>query len=177
MINLLPLEEKEKIKAEYRVRVFVVILFFVFATIIIATVLLLPRYLFLETRERVYGGELSKIDIDLADGQRELKNVLRDTKRKVDILESGADKVNVYHDIFLPVLENRNTIEIDGISYENTRDDDVLLVSGISPDRDTLLDFIKKLEQNPSFGNVELPVSNFIKNKDIEFSMDISVQI
>ena len=46
----------------------------------------------------------------------------------------------------------------------------------MAKDREVLRGFVKALEEEPYFERVEIPVSNFVKDRDIEFSLEIGVK-
>ena len=48
-------------------------------------------------------------------------------------------------------------------------------VSGISYNREALVSFVKSLEASKVFKNVDLPISNFTKDRDIKFTFRMSV--
>jgi len=95
-----------------------------------------------------------------------------------------SDEVNILLDQNVFVLAEGGLIErmlgskpvgihIDSIFYK--KDDGSSVLRGLSDDRDTLLEFIKILEGKKDFYNIDLPISNLVKDKDIEFTIKIDL--
>jgi Tfp pilus assembly protein PilN len=50
-------------------------------------------------------------------------------------------------------------------------------LSGISSSREVLMNYVKILDKSGSFKNVESPISNLAKDKDFDFSINLSVSL
>ena len=48
-------------------------------------------------------------------------------------------------------------------------------ISGIATNREVLLSFGKALEYDISFSKVDLPISNFVKGKNISFRLTVTL--
>ena len=74
------------------------------------------------------------------------------------------------------ILSNKIlSIRINEIFY--TLDDQsaaTITLAGVSSTREALVSFVKKLEDSGSFQAVNLPVSNFRKDKNIDFSISMT---
>ncbi len=75
------------------------------------------------------------------------------------------------------IIKNKiPTIHINEILYKFTdKSNSAITLSGVSLTRDALVAFVKKLQSSGSFKSVNLPVSNFTKDKDINFSLSMAV--
>ncbi len=62
-------------------------------------------------------------------------------------------------------------------SYEIDFEKGVIQVSGVASDRDVLISFKNNLELNPEFTGVDVPISSFEKEKDIEFNMILTFNV
>ena len=69
-------------------------------------------------------------------------------------------------------------IRIKNIVFDNERDPEPATITliGIATDRESLRSFGRLMEARTEFSTVDLPVSNFAKEKDIEFSMLVTIK-
>jgi hypothetical protein len=67
-------------------------------------------------------------------------------------------------------------IKITQILYDNTvaKGDKKVNIQGTAPSRERLLIFRQALEGNPAFKKVDLPISNFVKGSNIQFSLSLT---
>ncbi|NIR48449.1 PilN domain-containing protein, partial [candidate division KSB1 bacterium] len=47
-------------------------------------------------------------------------------------------------------------------------------INGTARDRAALSAFARELENEPRFANIDLPISNFVKETDIDFSLTLT---
>jgi len=75
------------------------------------------------------------------------------------------------------VLSKRSkTINISGISYAvSDSKNAVLTIDGTSGTREALVSFVKNLQALGMFKTVDLPISNLAKDKDLTFSIKITI--
>lgn len=174
MINLLPEEYKKNIERKYEMRVFKVILLFILATLITATALLVPSYI------------ISASKHDLAE-ERSLR-VLSFNNEESSKIEAKIREVNVKLSIIKPVLEvplheliklvvenKGNSVVIRSFNYESRGVTAKLDLLGVAKTREALLGFVDRLEKEKIFAEVYSPVSNLVKEKDIEFVIQIGI--
>ena len=50
-----------------------------------------------------------------------------------------------------------------------------VVISGVSPDRESLLEFKNNIEKNPNIQNVYFPPENWLKPKDLSFSLQFEI--
>ncbi|MFC1721075.1 hypothetical protein ACFLY0_02195 [Patescibacteria group bacterium] len=172
MINLLPLQEKNNVNIEYRARLITVALFFVFALIILSMVLRISLYIALSAKERVAQEHLATI---ISNDESEFPiDFLEDANKKLSILQADDIQSVLHEDVFRAIVEERAEILITSISYQKSNEDQTVRVSGVSSSREELLDFVKALERK-GFSDVDVPVSSFVKVRDLEFSLNIKI--
>jgi len=178
MINLLPLEEKKKVRGEYFARLTITGLFFLLATLAIAMVFLISSYVSLNTEESTARERLEAYASEEAQDAKEFDQVIKDTNKKLEILQGDDRSKRIYDEVFGVIIGSKGAVRITGLTYEKDKTDiKRVRLAGISPDRESLLAFTNILEQENLFTNVEVPVSNFVKEHDIEFSMEITLGI
>jgi hypothetical protein len=186
MIDLLPIPEKNAIRKEYHLRVFVVSLA-MFSSVLAASVLsFLPTYLFTISR---YGAFLSELQSDETQGRisqvKEMEMTVRETNKKIDLLKSGESASNV-SSILLGILENKpRGVTITALSYnlgesivkkgKESATPTAVGITGKSANRASLLAFKDALAQKKEFITVDLPISSLVKDTDLSFSITISM--
>lgn len=178
MLNLLIREDRYKIRREYLFRyanVFLMLAFVLSLSLILLWIILLKTtetefVLYQEQNQKLENSEIVKL-------KKEYTYTL--------------DKINTTHDLFienknnptqyLEVVENSlvSGINIESFDFNFLKDSGKsekiysMKLSGISSRRDNLLAFTKRLEENPKISEVVLPFSNFVKEEDLNFSIDI----
>ncbi|MFO0718644.1 MAG: hypothetical protein U0522_01275 [Candidatus Paceibacterota bacterium] len=175
MTNLLPQPEQMAIKKEYKYRRSIVfVLMFVF-TMIVGAGFLLPSLILSNIKLKTVSFEAEKART--ANEQRVKDNAsvstLKETESKLALLNTSGVGGSVVSVVDLITKEKSPNIRIREISYEGGVSGKIT-ISGLSKDRESLTDFLHQMQAISIFKLVDLPVSNFAKDKDISFSMQIS---
>lgn len=174
MINLLPYQEKGKNFSKKTTKVAVICGFLFFFFLICFILVLFSVKLYFESRaiaEEAAVSDLKKnsateeinkfrSDINFLNG--EVRNQNEFQKNKVyfsDILEkiSSLMAQNIYL--------NNISINLNSVS-----------LSGFAPAREDLLSFKDNLEKESSFENISFPPSDWVKAKDIDFSVTFNLK-
>jgi hypothetical protein len=171
-MNFLPEEDKKNIKREYYRRLFVVFGLFSFFAIVIGIILLLP-VIFL------FQGQKTETARQIAVSQELLKNEGGENiVRLVQELNTRAEhlseqKKNIWE--ASPLIKKILTAKSENIKIKRiSLDEKTIVVQGISDTRQRLLSFIDDLKRG-GFSKVESPLSNIIKDKDIDFTINIQL--
>ena len=175
MFNLLPDSEKKFILAEYANRRTVAALAFLFVLGLIASISAFPAFLLSsakvsEVREEIEAVRQSKIFQE----ESSLSAELQKTQGKISSLHPKEAFIPV-ETVFTRIITHRGDgIRMNGLRLSATTDAErQILVNGIARDRDALLSFVHALEEDPLFSSVDLPVSNFTRDRNAEFSLTI----
>ncbi len=183
MINLLPASEKNEIRKEYRLRALTTFFAMLFAALLVTVFSFLPTYFFALSRHEAF---LSESQSDAMREQvsraKDMETTVLETNKKIDALKSGASAPRV-KDIFLEILESKSGgIAITGLSYDfssgsgkGATNVGTVGITGRSSDRATLLAFKDALAQKKEFGAVDLPISNLVKDTNLDFSINLVV--
>ncbi len=178
MFNVLPDILKKEIAAEYRFRLITTVCFFVLCIQIAIVVLLLPPWMFTFYKEKDAQGQISFLQQSPDSQNAEaLKNVISSTNHKINIIHTTL----VYPEI-VPLLNNvllykNEKVRINNFHYTTDGAGKVsVVVGGIATTRESLVSFVKKLQDSGMYSSVDLPVSNLAKDKDIEFRMTLSIK-
>ena len=175
MINLIPKEEKKKMKWDFYSRLGVLFLVTLAFCIFIAILSLLPSYFMVSVKGNVAETKLETQKEKIISGEE----VLTEAKAVNDqlVLLEKAEKnqfllsVKVINAI---VLKKRSDIKITRILYENNETaGKKISINGTAPSREVLLLFSKALRDDPTFKSVDLPVSNFVKGSNIQFFLTL----
>ncbi len=172
-MNFLPEEDKGKIKKEYLRRLFVVVGLFSLSTIFIGIILLLSSSVFLNDRKNNLERQLVISEERLSRGKiDDIIFLAEDLNKKISLLDSGQKNIREKSSIIRLILgEKTGSIKINDFLF----DKDKILIQGTSDTRQGLLSFIDSLKKKEDFKKVESPVSNLIKERDIEFRLTIEL--
>jgi hypothetical protein len=177
MANLLPKKEQNALKREYSLRRFDVILFLVCVVLAVSLILLFPSYILSKVRATNVSAELEivKKATNAANPTDDLTLRLREAKEKAVTLQVFEKNLSVY-DLIHTFETKSPSIKLKDISYTRGIDDVLITIQGRAGDRESLTTFQKQIKAYPNFSRVDLPISNFAKDKDIDFTMKITVK-
>lgn len=177
MINLIPTEEKKRMKTYFWVRL-LTIGFIVFGcSILIGAVALLPAY-FHVTVKNSLAKEKSKAQQETPLGATESQIIgeVNDLNKKLELIEKSRQAEFVISErVINNVVEKKMPdIKITEIGYEyNATKGKEIRISGEALSRERLLLFRLALERDPAFKKVDLPVSNFVRGSNIHFFLTL----
>ena len=177
MINLIPKEEKKKMVLDFYSRLVVLLFVALDFCILVAFLSLLPSYFISTVKDDFLDTKLElQKEEDIARGQQSLVRV-KEVNEKLDILEGAAKNqfllsAKVVNAI---LLKKRSDIKISRIFYEdNQTQGKKITLTGTAPSREILLLFSRALSDDSTFKSVNLPVSNFVKGSNIQFSLTLT---
>ena len=176
MRNLLLPKDKKILYREYLLRLAVVVLVFLFFTLIAGIVFLSPSYFISQAKEKVISdqAEITKASI-AAREQAASSVVLVEARQKLELLATHKAQPRITEIFRAVVLSKPDGIQIIGLLYrERGEPGGEVVVGGVASKREILLSFQKVLEQEPLFETVVLPVSVLAPDQDIEFTITIN---
>ena len=178
MINLLPTENKKKNISEQRLNIVVFYLYIVGTCFIIGLVSLLPSYFPIIIKNHISHQDLNALDslpvsqLDqetsgiVANVNAKMSSIDEAEKNKFLVLENALDEV---------IAQKMPDIKIIAFDYDKTSDGNKnIVLHGISPNRARLLLFRQALEGDKAFSHVDLPISNFVKGSNIDFTLNLA---
>jgi hypothetical protein len=174
MFNLLPKDIRDQVKKEYFLRELIVISLFV--SFILTTFLIfnIPTWLNSYYKEKEVLINIDKvnesIDISLV-GTNELIKLLNGRLKVIDGFLSYPKFVPFVKDILSKKTSSISLKEITFSSSTTTKAN--ITIGGVAKTRESLLSFVKNLQDLKRFSKVDLPISNFTKDKDLNFSINI----
>jgi len=175
MFNLLPNHSKKIISKDYILRRYAVILGVVVFVQIWLIVFLLPSLVtsYFKNKDLSYQVESMKES-----------NVAKDAGFISDMIVSTNNKLSLYENDFnypqiVPIIKDVLSYKSQSISftdfmYEFTGSSSATIsLRGRAMTRESLVSFVRNLEASNLFKEVDLPVSNLAKDKDIDFTVNL----
>lgn len=178
-MNFLPEENKASIRKEYLRRIVLVSGLFFAVIFVAATALLVPVIVFLSgyktnVDRHVLSGSQKMSQIDIKEANEDIKKI----NYHISILEN---KKNDYRlsPIFSKILNKKTaSVRITRLTYEKLKEgnNDKIFISGKVGLRQDLLDFEKSLKNEFGEQNVVSPITNLLKEREADFSLNIYVK-
>ncbi len=177
MFNLLPEALKIEIKKEYFIRKVLLSLVFVIFIQIIFFVFIFPTLLISKSRS-------SEIALRSEEMNRHL-SILNIASTTSDIKSLNAKLSAMDSALKYPALvpflnsilgQKSKSIVINNFVYTSKDESSAsIILEGISGNREALTTFVKNLQSTELFKSVDLPISNFTKDKNLNFSISITI--
>jgi len=177
MINLISIQKRKKMRKEFFMRFATVVFVMLGVSFFIAAIALLPAYFSANIKLNITKENLKKFQADLLSPEElivlETVDSL-DKKLKLINNSAGSNYIVSERVIDSVILRKTNAIKINRIDYKSAFSGErEILVLGGADSRDSLLDFRIRLERDPNWEKVDLPVSNFVKGSNIKFSLTL----
>ena len=176
MSNLLPKRDKKRLNIEYLFRLISIVLIFSSTTILLSIISSLPSYFLSNTKTNLVEERVNFLKTYLEEKKKtDPAPVLFQTNEKIEVLELlKIPKIN--ESIRSILSEKRSSIKINNFNLRGTDEGArSLFVGGEARDRDSLISFAESLESVSQFMNIDLPLSNLAKNRDVDFSIVIEL--
>lgn len=174
MINLIPPSARKGIVREYWVRVLTVWLLLFGTGVFIVAVLLLPTFMLIHGQVTTLGEQMSDT-AGMATTFDSSAAQLQAASEQAALLMQVASTTSF--SAYAAVIERLagTDVKLQTISFTHTPTGGTFKLSGVADTRQTLASFRDALEADAYFREVVLPISALIKDKDLIFSIDLSV--
>lgn len=175
--NLLPPQEKKEVELA-RFNQFIIFLTGCFLILLIVFIgLLLTTYFYLST---LVDAQNKLIKLEQGDIKTER---LTNIEQRISRTNQMVERVFSYQKetiLVTPILEELSKIVPSGIyltdfSYQKATEQ--IRISGRANERDAILLFQQKLNEDPLFVNLEAPLSNLLKQKNIDFNFGLKIKV
>lgn len=180
MINLVPNNEKKIMKKDFYLRLIVMFFFMFGFCILITSILLVPSYYVSSLKKRNALDNLEYLrSFSLPSLAQDSMNDIQELNAKLALFEKAQkEKFFVSFNVLdLVLLKKIPGIKITQMSFNtDIQGGKSLDLKGVSNTREDLLIFKKNLEDNGVFSSVNLPISNFVKTSNIQFSINLSLK-
>jgi type IV pilus assembly protein PilM len=179
IVNVLPQNEKAFLRNEYWKRFTILLLFILSFILIIATLLLLPSYLYSSSKEIIAENRLEEFNQKNKNiTSNNLDSTITKINKKLDLLITFKPGNLLHDEIIGSVLDARpDGVTFTQILYGQKKDKTIYLeIHGQAKDRVTLRNFKSIIDSNPKFASSNLPMSNFLEKTNINFTIYIVVK-
>ena len=180
MTNLLPEEYKKKLRREYNLRLVALSILFLVLAMGLGVITLIPNTVsigmeyFLGKRIETKPPTSEQQEAE----QEAIKtfNTFRDTLTALDPEKQGDE---VFLSDLIRLVTQQKPAKVLLASFSFTTESESakrLLISGLARDRESLVAFSKRLSENSTFSQTDLPISNLSKKENIDFSLTLTVK-
>lgn len=174
MINLLPPQGKRRVTREYWVRVVSVWSILIASGVLLVTILHVPVYVLLQNKLDAFVEEFNE-----ATGRKESFDESKAQIVQANVLAKllAAEDQGVAFTTVTQTLESLAGVDVTIEHIQLQRNEQALAattISGMATTRQALVRFRDAITAHELFDEVELPLSNLAKDRDIPFSLTIS---
>ena len=178
MINLIPNEEKKKMTRGFYFRFLAVIFIMLGAFFLLFSVAVSPSFYLVSSRENLVNENIAaQLNEPMPETSLGTLSAAQDLEKKIGLTQTSIqNKFPVSEKVISEiVLHKMPDIKITQIFYEVTAaGEKKVTIKGNAPSRERLLLFRVALESSLAFETVDLPISNFVKGRNIEFSLNLT---
>jgi len=178
MFNLMPKPEKILIRGRYNRRLLSVMFLAAGVSAVFAVLLAAPSYILSLSKNNLAEQNLKKLDNPTdAKEAKDFQTLVETTKKKTDILSAEKSETS-----FAKIADKVSRLLPAGVSIfsfsfqPDGKGGGKLAMEGKSKARTNLMIFARALEKETNFSGIDLPVSNFAKESDIDFSINLNVK-
>jgi Tfp pilus assembly protein PilN len=178
MLNLLPTEEKNAVRLEYRRRLWSVALVMSLFILFCVALMLLPSFVKVNLGIAQIKNTLDVLNKKPAvSDYQDLESAIKETKAKLETLNKGTVGYVQMADEIKRALKNKpDGIRIENIIWLSSGDSGKeLMLDGKAANRDSLSKYYAALNSDNAFAGVTLPISDFAKQEGAQFSITINV--
>ena len=176
MINLIPPKAKKIVLREYWSRVATVWILMLSFALVIMALLSVPTYILISSLEQAMATEIDYAKTEQG-SYKESERIIKNANALVNHLNRNEEQVSFSFlvDELDKVAGANITLTRFGFVPEDGELKQVSLL-GHADTRVGLSNFRDKLEAHDLFSSVDLPISNLTKDKDITFSMKVTLE-
>ena len=174
MINLIPPTARKKVLTEYWVRATSVWLLIFSVSCLAVSVFLLPVYVLVNSQIDIYASSAHEASSKITEFDASASTIVAVNNKKKKLFTL---KQNKQFSEIISVLDSTHGKEIliEGMEFKRQGPSiNTLLLNGYATDRKSLADFRDALMSIPNAKEVDLPISNLAKDKDIRYSITIT---
>lgn len=162
---------------EFFLRFAVVALFALGCSFLLVLFAISPSYFFARFQEGLVNDALlDQQNESVPVASQQAMTSVEDLNQKLGLIENAQENRFLVSEKVMNalLLHKLSDVKITQIFYEDTETEGrKILIRGSAPSRERLLLFRLALEDSLLFQKVELPISNFVKGANIEFSLNL----
>lgn len=176
MLSLLLTEQKNSLAKEYRLRFINIILVFIICAVVVWGGLMLPSYFAISVEKRSLANRAEQaVNIQLLEDKEVLEESSKILMEQLEVF--AIDTHEVPTDIVAAITKHQSAaIAVESIELLDLGTaEEMITVRGSSRTREGLRAFTDALSAGGFFENVSLPLSNFVKETDIPFTLELHI--
>jgi hypothetical protein len=181
MANLITEKQKRVIKIDYLVRLYSVSIFICSLLGLFFLAYVVPYYFAVNKKDQIVAEQFKSFisaenKENIGESANQIVSQTLEEMRAVDLYEKNNFVPSVY---FNKIIKNKNSsIEITKLSFSIfDKQQGQFLVSGVAQNREGLVKFIEDLKVKSGFIDIVSPVSDFAKDGDISFTLNIKITL
>ena len=176
MFKLLSEPAREKVYTEYSLRRVVIFVIGLNAVLFVGIVALIPAFILSMSHLNVAESRTTALkNSPTHETSLELVKWLSETNQKLSILSPATNKDAPYEYFQKIIGAKPQGISLQSFNLKKDKKDISISIQGSAVDRKALLDFESQLNASGNFEKAIIPVSNFAKDKDINFDLSLLV--
>ncbi len=174
MINLIPPSARKKVLTEYWIRVLSVWLLILSVSCLVVSVLLIPVYVLVNSQINVYASSADEASSKIIEFDASASTIAAVNTKAQKLFTLKQTKQ--FSEIISVLDVNRGEeILIEGMEFKRQGSNiNTLRLDGHATDRKSLANFRDQLMSLPNAKEVNLPIANLAKDKDIKFSITLT---
>lgn len=177
MANLITQKQKRNVRVDYIIR-YISVSFLMLSLLGLFLLAYVIPYYFSVYEQDIKAGEqfesliLIENKENVGESASRVVNLTLDQIKAIELYNQDSINPSAH---FLKIINNKNNnISLTKLSFSLiTKKQAQFLVSGIAKNREGLVIFIEDLKNQGDFTNVESPVSDFAKDSDIAFTLNL----
>jgi Tfp pilus assembly protein PilN len=172
MINLLPYNQKKLIERIRLIRVAAVTIGAMILLTIAGGLLFMPTLMTINSRFALAQSEIAVLEAEgVVTGERDIAAL---QARTATALRQFAAPLGVPPTTYIDTIRSQadGGISLSGFTRVEGLDP-TMLVIGVAANREALKRFIASLQAQPNVTSVDSPITNYVKNKDSDFTITI----
>ncbi len=177
MANLITEKQLKVVNQEYAIRLVTTGLAMIAVLGVFFLSYVAPYYVIVSQQEQVVSKQFDEM-IKLEERETKGQSISKMISQANDLMAilSANLKQPSRLDLINKVIDLKSSkIHLNRFNFISTRDGSRLVLNGVSDNRDALVDFISALKSSNRFESVESPISDFAKNLDIPFTVNLKI--
>ena len=177
MINLLPKQQKKELAQEFKFRLTLSALTLSFIIVFMGLLFLTPLFFYARNHEVQLEEELIRTrELTKNEITTEANEIIKNVKIKVKSMGDYEHSFLVTEKVLDKVLSHTlGEVSLRKITYLEKDGKKGVGLEGIAPSREVLKNFVYRLGSDTSLQNVTIPLSNYLKGADLQFTITFYV--
>ncbi|MEI8339378.1 MAG: hypothetical protein WCF94_01805 [bacterium] len=166
------LKQRKTLSREYKLRLTVILLLGLSALAVVFLLSLIPLYYFVQFKENLVNQQYDKVQkANIDQNEATLRTQVTEIGNLINLFKPISLNTELQKDL-LSILPSANSgVKVTGMSWN--KDKKEIFLKGQATTRNTLLTYVKTLQQDVRFSNAEVPVSNLTKSANLDFNLNL----